>query len=265
MVSGLERLIREIGVHVETGNAATAIEVENGRAVAVHTEQGEVPADIVLSNADYIHTEMELLPKHARSYSKRYWRRRVLAPTMFIIYLGLSKKLSALVHHNLYFSDPWKAHFEAIFDKPAWPEKPSYYVSCASYDDSRVAPDGKENIFFLVPVAPGLDDNDAVRERFTKQILDHFEELTGERIRDSIEIMRIFSHRDFNSAYNSYQGTALGLAHTLFQTAIFRPAHHSKRVSNLHYTGQYTHPGVGVPMTFISSEIVTNEILRRVG
>jgi phytoene desaturase len=167
-----------------------------------------------------------------------------------------------VAHHNLYFSHPWEEHFEAIFDRPRWPERPSYYVSCASFDDERVAPEGHENVFFLVPVAPGLEDSDEIRERYAEKVLDHFERLTGENIRDHILIRRLYSHRDFSRDYNAFRGSALGLSHTLSQTAVFRPSHRSKRVKNLYYSGQYTHPGVGVPMTFISADVVTDEIVK---
>jgi phytoene desaturase len=206
--------------------------------------------------------ESALLEPEHRSYSQRYWESRVVAPTMFIIYLGLSKKLRSVTHHNLYFSRPWDDHFDAIFVRPRWPEKPSYYVSCASYDDPAVAPEGHENVFFLVPVAPGLEDSDELRERYAEKVLDHFESLTGETIRDSILIRRLYSHRDFSGDYNAFRGTALGLSHTLSQTAVFRPSQRSKKVKNLYYCGQYTHPGVGVPMALISAQVIGDTIVQ---
>ena len=260
LVEGMERLARELGVDIRTGHPVRKIVVENGKASHVVTDQGDVPADIVLSNADYAHTETELLEPRWQTYKERYWQKRIMAPTMFIIYLGLNKKLKSLAHHNLYFAEHWEDHFSAIFKKPAWPEHPSYYVSCASYDDAAVAPKGKENIFFLVPVAAGMDDTDDIRRRYADKILDHFEELTGETLRDAIHIMRIYSHRDFAEDYNAYKGSALGIAHTLNQTAVFRPQQRSRKVSNLYYAGQFTHPGVGVPMTFISAEIIAASI-----
>ena len=262
LVSGLRTVAEEEGVRIVTGAPVRSIVTEQGNAQAVRTDQGDFACDLVLTNADYAHAELELLSKEHRSYSGRYWNSRVLAPTMFVIYLGLSRKLHTVAHHNLYFSDPWEEHFEAIFDRPRWPERPSYYVSCASFDDEGVAPEGHENVFFLVPVAPGLEDSDEIRERYAEKVLDHFERLTGENIRDHILIRRLYSHRDFSRDYNAFRGSALGLSHTLSQTAVFRPSHRSKRVKNLYYSGQYTHPGVGVPMTFISADVVTDEILK---
>ncbi len=262
LVDAIARLAAELGVEIRTGCAATEIFTRSGKAAGVATQSGEFPADTILVNADYHHAEMQLLAPQFRSYSRRYWESRVLAPSMFIIYLGLNKKLKSVVHHNLYFSTPWDPHFESIFDRPSWPENPCYYVSCASFDDRGVAPAQQENLFILVPVAPGLVDSDEIRERFADRILDHFERLIGETFRDSVRVKRIFSQRDFTADYNAYKGTALGLAHTLFQTALFRPAFRSRKLPNLYFAGQYTHPGVGVPMTLIAAQIAVERLTR---
>jgi phytoene dehydrogenase-like protein len=140
------------------------------------------------------------------------------------------------------------------------PILPCFYVSAISKTDQDSAPKNSENLFVLVPVAPGLDDTDEIREHYYNKVLDHIESITGESIREHIEVSRIYSHRDFSADYNAYDGTALGIAHTLGQTAFFRPSHRSKKVKNLFYTGQYTHPGVGVPMTLVASSVASNII-----
>jgi phytoene desaturase len=175
---------------------------------------------------------------------------------MFVLYLGLNRKLANLLHHNLYFAPDWDRHFDAIFKRPSWPPQPCFYVSCISKTDPPMAPPGKENVFVLVPVAPGMEDTDEIRERYAEQVLRHLEVVTGEQIRAHIEVRRIYSHRDFRADYNAYLGTALGLSHTLGQTAVFRPPFTSRKVGNLFYAGQYTHPGVGVPMVLIAAQVV---------
>ena len=262
LVDGMRKLAEDAGAQVLTEQPVTRIRADGKKATAVETAHDEFPTDLVLVNADYHHAETALLDAEHRSYSDRYWNSRVLAPTMFVVYLGLNKKLTNLAHHNLYFTDPWNDHFDTIFRHPEWPEDPSYYVSCASYDDETVAPAGKENIFFLVPVAPGLEDTDDFREAYADKIIAHFERISGEDITPHIQIRRVFSHRDFAADYNAFKGTALGLAHTLRQTAVFRPSHRSKRLGNLFYSGQYTHPGIGVPMTLISSQVISEQIAR---
>jgi phytoene desaturase len=234
--------------------------VENGRSRGVETGKGRYESDIVIVNADYPHSELELLEKRHRTYSERYWKRKKIAPSCVLMYVGLNKRMEGLLHHNLFLSPSWDEHFRTIFDKPAWPREPSYYICCPSRTDPTVAPEGCENLFFLVPVAAGLDDTDEIRESYFRSTIEHLEGLTGEKIMDHIISKRIVTHRDFTSLYNGYKGTALGLAHTLTQTAIFRPSHRSKRVKGLYYTGQYTHPGIGMPMVIISSQILSEEI-----
>jgi phytoene desaturase len=254
--AALTRLAGEQGVEILTGQPARRIVVENGAARRVVTDSGEYAADAVVVNADYAFAEMELLDEPHRSYPRRYWERRILAPSFFVMYLGVKKRLGGMVHHNLYFSEDWERHFDAIFREPSWPERPCFYVSCISKTDPDAAPRGRENVFVLVPVAPGLEDPDEQRERYGEAVLEHVEEIVGEELRSSVEVRRIYSHRDFRSDYNAYEGTALGLAHTLNQTAVFRPQFRSRKVRDLYYTGQYTHPGVGVPMVLIAAQVV---------
>lgn len=250
----------EMGAVIRTGEEVRRIEVEGAVAKAVHTDSGRFDADVLLVSADYPHAELKLLDAPHRSYSEGYWSKRVIAPSMFILYLGIGKKLENLAHHNLHFAEDWGGHFRTVFEEPGWPRDPCFYMSCTSKSDPRSAPPGKEALFVLVPVAPGLEDTDEVREAMAAQTVRQIERVTGESIAGSIEVMRIFSQRDFASEYNAFHGTALGLAHTLLQTAVFRPAYRSRKVSNLYYAGQYTHPGIGVPMTLISAEIVAEKI-----
>ena len=176
------------------------------------------------------------------------------------MYIGLSKKIKGLEHHNLFLENDWMVHFNQLFKEKKWPDAPSYYVCCPSKTDSSVAPKDKENIFVLVPVAPGLRDSDEIREIYKDKILKNMEDTLKVKIIKHIEVIKIFAHSDFASRYNSFKGTALGLSHTLFQTAIFRPKQKSRKLKNLYYTGQYTHPGIGVPMVIISSEILAKRI-----
>ena len=260
--AGIGRLAQEQGAEIRLNTEVRRIKVDESgsRATGVVTSEGELDADVVLVNADYAHAETELLDERHRSLTASYWKRRVLAPSMFILYLGLNKRLKNTVHHNLYFMENWDEHFDTIFKVPSWPQKPCFYLSCISKTDAQMAPEGHENVFVLVPVAPGLDDGETFRERYADQVLEHIETVIGEQLRSSIVVKRIFSHRDFASDYHAYLGTALGLAHTLGQTAIFRPAFRSRKVQNLYYAGQYTHPGVGVPMVLIAAQVAAGLI-----
>ncbi len=260
VVEAVYDLARAQGARFEFNQEVMGIRVSGKEAEGVRTRSGTYDADLVLVNADYHHAETQLLNRSSQSYPERYWDRRTIAPSAFIIYLGLNQRVDGLAHHNLFLDRDWVRHFDAIFEKPSWPADPSYYISAPSKTDDSVAPPGGENLFLLVPVAPGLQDTPEIRAAYTEKILSHFEGLLGQKIRDSIVVQRTFAHNDFVRDYNAYKGSALGLTHTMRQTASFRPRHHSKKVGNLYYTGQYTHPGIGVPMTLISSTIVADEI-----
>lgn len=261
VAEGLGAVAREQGCTIMCDNEVLRINSSNGKVTSITTTQGDMTCDLVVVNADYQWAETKLLQDENRTYSERYWNKRTIAPSGFIIYLGVNKKLKNLQHHSLYFGQDWMQHFDAIFKAPNWPTDPSYYICTPSKTDPTTAPEGKENIFILVPVASGLDDSsDAFREGYARKIIRHLESVIGEPFENDIIVKRIFSHRDFSERYHAFKGTALGLSHTLMQTALFRPQHKSKKVEGLYYTGQYTHPGIGMPMTLISSEIVSNVI-----
>lgn len=260
MVEGMHSLLEDLGVKIKLNTDVTGITYSNGMATGVETNTGNLPADVVLATGDYYQIEQKLLDQKVRNYSPKYWNKAVVAPSMFIMYLGVSKKLTGLKHHNLFFAKEWNNHFDEIFKHPEWPDNPSYYVSVTSDDDDSMSPEGKENVFVLVPVAPGLSADEQFRKQYGDKIIRHLENLCGEKFRDSIEVQRYYSGEEFTEDYGALKGTALGLAHTLGQTAVFRPSMRNKHLKNMFYAGQYTHPGVGVPMTLIAADIVSKAI-----
>lgn len=266
---GMRKVVRSIydlalsyGVEFKFNEPVISIEVEDKQAKQVVTDKGIYDADLVLVNADYAHSEIDLIPEQYQTYSEKYWDKRVMAPSAMVAYLGVDKVVESLDHHNLFLDDDWSNKFDQLFDpeKAAWPDSPSYYVNIPSRTDSTAAPPNSDTLFVLIPLAPGLEDTPENRESLYNKIMDDLEEKTHEEIRDHIVVKRIFALDDFKDRYNAYKGTALGISHTLRQTALWRPAHKSKKVDNLYYSGQYTHPGIGVPMTLISSQIVAREI-----
>ncbi|EKF86061.1 NAD(P)/FAD-dependent oxidoreductase [Methanobacterium formicicum] len=243
------------------------LEVHEKHVKRVITSKEVYEPDIVIVNADYAHSELDLLTEENQTYDEDYWEKRVLAPSALVAYVGIDREMENLVHHNLFLDKDWAEGFDTLFDpkQAKWPENPSYYVNIPSKTDKTAAPPGSDTLFILVPLAPGIEDTTKKREQLYNKIMDDLETKTGENIRDHIVVKRIFALEDFKERYNAYKGTALGLSHTLMQTALFRPAHKSKKVENLYYSGQFTHPGIGVPMTLISSEIVAQEINQRYG
>jgi phytoene desaturase len=261
VVKAMQLLGESHGVTFMFDTAVESIVVKEGKATGVITQNGEVQADIVIANADYHHVETKLLPAESRTYSDSYWQSRRLGCATFVMCLGVKKRVKNLLHHNYFFSKDWDNHFDALFENPEWPQNPSYYISAASKTDPKIAPQGKENLFLLVPVAPGLEDTDTIRDAYAQKIISHLEKLTDQQISADIEVQHIISQRDHQNWYNAYRGNALGIAHTLFQTAFLRPSMQSKKVKNLYFTGQYTQPGTSVPIAIVSGQLVHKEIL----
>ncbi|MEJ8801714.1 phytoene desaturase family protein [Pontibacter sp. H249] len=262
IVEGMVQLAVEKGVKFEFGQDVQQIEVVNGKATHVVTVSGVFDADVVVASADYHHVEQQLLPKPYRSYSDSYWNSRVMAPSALLFYLGINKRLQNLQHHNLFFDEDFGPHAHEIYTDPKWPEKPLFYVSAPSVTDASVAPDGCENLFVLVPVAPGLQDTPEIRELYFNKVMDRLENLTKQKIRNAIVYKRSYAHTDFISDYNAFKGNAYGLANTLMQTALLKPSLKSRKVHNLYYTGQLTVPGPGVPPSLISGQVVAKEIAK---
>jgi phytoene desaturase len=262
IIKGMMDLAMEKGVNFRLGEPVQEIVVENGLAKKVVTADGAYSSDVVIGAADYHHVEQHLLPEHARTYTPKYWDNRTMAPSSLLFYLGINKKLDNLHHHNLFFDRDFGKHAVEIYENPKWPSDPLFYVCMPSHTDSSVAPEGHENVFILIPTAPGLQDNEEVRSQYFNIVMDRLEDLTGQEIRQHIVYQRSFAHSDFVKAYNAFKGNAYGLANTLLQTAFLKPKLKSKKVKNLFYTGQLTTPGPGVPPSLISGKVVAEEVMK---
>ena len=259
VVRAMETLARELGVQFVTNSTIEKIIVENKTAKAIVVNGETIQSDLVLSGADYHHTET-LLDQEHRAYSEKYWDSRVFAPSSLLFYVGFNKKIENISHHALFFDVDFYQHAKDIYDEPQWPAEPLFYANFPSVTDKTAAPEGMESGFFLVPLAPGINDTEALREEYFDKIMDRFESLTQQSVRNNIIFKESFCKNDFVSEYNSYKGNAYGMANTLLQTAFLRPKLKSKKVKNLYFTGQLTVPGPGVPPSLISGKLVSDLI-----
>jgi phytoene desaturase len=269
IVEGMHSLAKELGVKFEFNGDVEKINVIDGKAESInyslttHHSPLTINADVVISAADYHFTETKLLPENCRTYTNQYWNKRIMAPSCLLYYVGINKKLKNVLHHSLFFDTDFAVHGKEIYDKPEWPSEPLFYVSVTSVTDKTTAPEGSENLFFLIPVASGLQgDTEELREKYFEKIVKRFEEKIGEKITDNIVYKKSYSVSNFVNDYNSFRGNAYGLANTLMQTAVLKPSCRSKKVKNLFYTGQLTVPGPGVPPSLISGEVVAKEVIK---
>ena len=258
VIEGIKELAEERGVKFSTGEEVEKIDRVEGKNLVI-TEDRTIECDAVVSNADYAHTETELVPNEYTTHDEDYWNSRTYAPSAFLIYLGVEGEVD-LEHHSLVLPENWNPHFDKIFDDPAIPEDPAYYVCNPSATDDTVAPEGNSAMFILVPIAAELELSEKERQQFRDEVIEDMENETGLDIEDRIKYEKIFAGEEFKEKYNSYNGTALGIAHTLRQTSVFRPKQRSKEMGGLYYVGQYTNPGIGMPMCLISGEHAAEKV-----
>ena len=260
IVMAMVDLAKSLGVKFNTNSEIEKICVDNdGRAKGIKINNKLEKADIVLSGADYHHSE-SLLDHKYRRYSKAFWNKKTFAPSSLLFYIGLDKKIKNVSHHTLFFDVDFDEHADSIYNNPSWPKDPLFYVNFPSISDPTMAPKGKEACFILIPIAPGIEDSKKLREIYFQKVLDRLEKLTKQNIKDNIIFSESFCINDFIKEYNSYKGNAYGLANTLFQTAFLRPKLISNKVKNLYFTGQLTVPGPGVPPAIISGKLVAELI-----
>ena len=261
-VEAFERIAREQGVKIETGQEVLKFQYQGKKITGAVTASNNWEADVFVSGADYHHTDQDLLNGHA-NYTKKYWNKRTMAPSSLLFYLGVNKKVDNLLHHNLFFDEPFAQHAQEIYKDPKWPSAPLFYTCVPSKTDPHVAPEGMENIFLLVPIAPDLQDSEETREYYFNMLMDRLEKRTGTSIREHIIYKKSFCLDDFKKDYHAFKGNAYGLANTLRQTAILKPSLKNKNLDNMYYTGQLTVPGPGVPPSIISGEVVAKEIIKK--
>lgn len=263
VIKALVRLAEARGVEIRCQAEVAHIETEGDRATGVTLISGEViRGDQVVSNADRHWTDTVLLPKNRHNTTEKYWKKATLAPSAHILYLGVRGRCDSLAHHNFIFAKDWDHHFETIFGKADWPEDPCVYVSAPSRTDSSVAPPDCENLFVLVPVAPGFERPEAEQAAFEERLLVTIErEMRIPDLRSRLLVRERFTVRDFRERYRSVRGTALGLAHTLLQTSLLRPSNRHKTWQNVFYVGAGTVPGIGLPVCLISAELALKRLI----
>lgn len=260
IVLAMQRVAEKHGVKFEFNSTVSGVEIDNKEITHLIVNGSKRSCDAVIAGADYHHVEQHILPPEARSYSEKYWENRTMSPSSLLFYIGVDKEIPELQHHNLFFDADFGKHAIEIYDTNEWPEKPLFYACCPSKTDDSVAPKGKENLFLLIPVAPGLEENEDTREHYYNLIMERLEKHVGMEVRKHVIYKRSYAHKEFIEDYGAYKGNAYGLANTLNQTAFLKPKLKSKKLHNLYFAGQLTTPGPGVPPSLISGQVAAKEV-----
>ncbi|MCH6229154.1 phytoene desaturase [Microbacterium sp. CFH 31415] len=271
IIRAIERLAVASGAVIETGARVISIDTTGATATGVMLADGRrVEADLVVSAADLHHTETALVAPGLQSYPESWWAKKDPSPGALLLLLGVEGSLPQLAHHTLLFTDDWRSNFDDIFGaNPRISDPASLYVCRPSATDPTVAPAGHENLFVLVPVPadPSLGrggengDGDARIETAADRVIEQLASWCDiPDLADRIVVRRTIAPGDFADDLNAWRGNALGLAHTLGQSAMFRPRNASRKVAGLSYAGGSALPGIGLPMCLISAELVVKRL-----
>lgn len=260
IIDAMKNIAESQGTQFYVDSNVQRINVNDKKVSSLTVNNTDIDFDAIIASSDYHHTESTLLPEELRNYTESYWEDRVFAPSCLIFYLGFKEKISNLKHHTLFFENDLDLHTEEIYKDKKWPTKPLFYACCPSKTDASVAPENCENVFLLMPVAPGIEDSEEIREHYFMEMMLRLEKHTGASdLLLKIDYKKSYCVKDFKEDYNAYKGNAYGLANTLAQTAVLKPSLKNKKVKNLFYTGQLTVPGPGVPPSIISGKIAATE------
>jgi phytoene desaturase len=267
----LVRLAGELGVELRTGVDVERIEVEAGRAVAVHTAEGErVACASVVSNMDAVRTMRQLV---GGSIAERFNARRQYEPACsgVVLYLGLKERYEHTAHHNFVFSRDPEEEFDAIYGQGEPAPDPTCYLACPSHTEPAVAPEGGEAMYVLVhtPFMRANHDWTPSGELFTsyrRTILDKLKRTAGMTdLEDRIVTEAHLTPRDIHERYRVLNGAIYGLASHGKWAGAFKPANHSTQVGGLYLAGGAAHPGPGMPMVLMSGWIAADTLDRREG
>jgi phytoene desaturase len=264
IIDAFVEIATSLGVEIKNNSEVISIQSNENKVHSVTTTNQIFECEAVVASADYHHVDSKIFNNSQRQYSDDYWESRKMAPSSLLYYLGLNKQIPELLHHNLFFDTDFNIHAQEIYQTPKWPSNPLFYVSLTSKTDPSCVPNGGENVFILIPTAPGLIDTDEIQEKYFQIVVKRIEKVTGVDISKHIVHRRNFATRDFIKDYHAHKGNAYGLANTLLQTGPLKPKMHHKTLKNLIFTGQLTAPGPGVPPSIISGELAARELIKSI-
>lgn len=262
IVEGLMGELERRGITIHYHTEITGFREKKGSLVSLTDQHGnEWHSDLFLINSDAAGFRHQVFRRPRFSEKKLDRMKWTLAP--FTMYLGVKGKIRGLEHHNYFLGDNFEEYASKIFKNSVSLEKPYYYVNVNSKFNPEMAPEGHENLFILCPVPdlrfkPAWDD----REKLAEDIIGDLSERSDFDIRSNLVSRTILDPVDWGNTLNLYKGSGLGLAHDLNQIGYFRPGNHDEKYRNVYYTGASTLPGTGLPMTVISSKLVTQRMVK---
>lgn len=260
----IESLARKSGAALRYGSPVDEILVDGGRAAGVRVAGEVLEADAVVANSDAIETYRNLIPReYRRIFTDRKLDRIEPSCSGFVILLGTNRKFDTLAHHNIFFSDDYKAEFEAIFAARKLPADPTVYVCATSRTDPSQAPEGCENLFVLLN-APytGVVDWESEKEGIADRVISRLESAGLDGLAESAVYREIITPADFETRYRANKGSIYGVSSNGVLSAFMRVPNKARDIDGLYFVGGTTHPGGGMPLVLLSGRMAAELIAK---
>lgn len=261
IIESIERLAESFGTTFFANSMVEEIVVDQKSAKGIIVNGDYIEFDLILSGIDYQSTESLLNNRYRNYYNQDNYR---LSYSALLFYVGFDKKIKNVSHNTIFLDTDFDFHAENIYDLPEWPENPMFYASFPSITDNTIAPKGKETGIFLIPIALGLDDNDAIKNVYFEKIISRMEKMTDQKLRDNIEFFESYYVNNLSSDYFSSKEDAIELANTIAQSSSNKANIKNKKIRNLFYIDGLTIPDLGISSSMISGEIVAEEALKSI-
>ncbi|MDD5097246.1 MAG: phytoene desaturase family protein [Candidatus Omnitrophica bacterium] len=253
----LEKMAKKFGAKFHYNCEVKDINKKN-KQFSLKINGENILADTVVVNADYAYAQESLLKRKIPKFK--------YSCSVYLIYLGLNKKLKNLSHHNLFFADNLDKNLDEIFNQRVVSQDPSFYVHVPTVTDASLADEGKEIAYILVPVPNLENDNNKFLDYeagIRKTVFQKINQLAGCDLESLIEVEHKFYPEDFIKRYNLKNGATFGLAHNLTQSAFMRPQNFDTLIPGLYFVGASTQPGGGLPVVIAGSRIVADLIRKK--
>jgi phytoene desaturase len=266
LIQAMGYLFQEVGGKIHLDSEVSEILIKNNKVTGVRVASDAFETDIVVSDADFIHTYRDLIaPQYRKKWTNRKLKRIHYSMSAFLLYIGVSKQYPQLLHHTIILSPRYKPLIKDIFDHHILPDDFSMYLHVPSRTDNTMAPPNCESMYILIPVTNLEGDIDwyKTKDEYTNKILAYLENNFGLKdLRKTINILEIFTPTDFQKKQNATYGSAWGVEPRLTQTAYFRPHNRSEDIKNLYLVGASTQPGAGLPGCLLTAETTESLIIK---
>lgn len=260
LVAALAELARSLGVEILHDHRVDRIVVERGRVAGV-IARGELhEADRVVFNGDISALGAGLLGEAASRSAKPTPRglRSLSAVTWALV---ARTRGAPLVHHNVFFSDDYRAEFDALLCAERVPADPTIYVCAQDRASSDDGIDGAEERLLVLVNAPATGDR---LERWSESEKHQCSTAMTRRLQAlglTLEPTQsvVTTPREFHQLFPGTGGALYGPRSRGGLSVLARQGARTK-IRGLYLAGGSVHPGPGVPMSALSGRLAALRI-----